>query len=102
MAFLLQELTRFVLLDIGAMRQLPLSRSTAGWLDLSGVAVPATWLYWAAHLWLILFLWRSRGLRGPARTTEWALFGALTFGVVAVHALVLGPLREWNIAPWLL
>jgi hypothetical protein len=99
--FLLQELLR-TLLDVAELE----SRSSAGfgsagWLDMSGAATPAAWLYLAGHVWVFLFgiRWRSWPNIGA---TDWTVCGLLTIGIMAVQVIVLGPLRDWIIRPRLL
>ena len=92
-AFLLQELLRHV------VAVAPQSVTHGGWLDLSGAALPASWLYFAAHIWAVLFLLRWRKVPGVGRP-DWAVFGLLATALVGVHVLVHGPLDQWTIRPF--
>ena len=95
--FLVQDLTR-ALLDLQAIGN---PASSPGWLDLSGASVPASWLYWAGHFWVIAFM-ASREARASASSGDWVLCGVLAAGLVGVHIIVLGPLRGWVLSPHLL
>ena len=92
--FLCQELGRHVL-EVGGLGA---SITSSGWLELSGAAVPAIWLYWAGHAWALAFLGVPK-LRAAAGPRGWLLWGVLAIALLTVHAILLGPLHGWVVQP---
>ena len=99
--FLLQELLRTLVgtlaIDAGTKNGV----AGTGWLHMSGAAIPAAWLYFASHVWVVAFLilWSRHA---TLSRSDWALFASMALGTASVHALVLGPFRGWVIRPFLL
>ena len=92
--FLCQELGRHVL----ELQALGGVTTSSGWLNLSGAALPAIWLYWLGHAWAVAFLGVPK-LRSAVGRGGWLLWGLLAVGLLTVHAILLGPLRGWVVEP---
>jgi hypothetical protein len=82
-AFLVQELGRVLLENSAGEAFVTANAGSGGWLDMSGAAFVAVWLYLAAHIWILVFLFKWR--HQSTGRAEWAL-----------------PLRAWVIRPWIL
>jgi hypothetical protein len=98
--YLLQELGRAWLETRAVASQIPSGVSAGGWLDMSGAAWLARWLYVGAHIWVAVVAVRwARGLR--VTPTNRLLLFVLCGGLAGVHVLALGPMRGWTTRPWI-
>jgi len=100
--FLVQELIRFV---STVMDSVSIGKPMrGGWLTLSRAAVPASWVYWVSHAWLICaaIQLRQRGETQPSVTVRvWLPKLMLVVGleVLAIHAMALMIRPYWRLTP---
>lgn len=77
---------------------------SGGWMRLSGASWPATWIYWASHLWVFAVLRDWRRSPGPSRVGKVDLFLAflVLFEILLIHLLIAMFRGHWEIEPALL
>jgi hypothetical protein len=100
--FILQELVRFV---DSVMESVSVGQPMrGGWLTLSSAAVPAAWVYWASHAWLIfagLHLHQGSSASSWPTAQSWLpkIMLVVALEVVAIHAIVWMILPYWRLTP---
>jgi hypothetical protein len=72
-----------------------------GWMRLSGAAWPATWIYWASHLWVVAALRDVRSSPGEASLDrrESVLTAIVVLEIILIHSLVLMFRGSWHLWP---
>lgn len=100
--FILQELVRFV---DSVMESVSVGQPMrGGWLTMSRAAVPASWVYWASHAWLIVAALHlhqrpSAPSSAAAQPGLWRLLLIVALEVAAIHGIVWMVLPYWRLTP---
>jgi hypothetical protein len=75
-----------------------------GYMQLSSGAWPATWVYWASHVWVVYAIRQVRSTpHGSSRGKAHAFLAAIVLlEIVIIHPLVLMLRGSWHLRPTLL
>lgn len=102
--FLSQELVRIVSDHMDCISEGE-RFDVGGWIRLSGAAWPATWIYWASHIWTLVAIRDanpSSRQPGAMGREDSALTIIVLLEIILIHSLVLMFRGSWHLWPTLL
>jgi hypothetical protein len=73
--------------------------AVGGWMRLSGAAWPATWIYWASHIWAIAALCQVRAESPQLRRADGVLTAIVVLEIIIIHTVVLMFRGSWHLSP---